>query len=304
MKAVVTGSAGFIGSHLVEALIDRGYRVTGIDRQSRADAPCYLHASLDLSRDPETTGLSELITGADIVFHLAAKPGVRGISPSLEAIRQRDNVVATRNLLSVTPRSTPVVATSSSSVYGGTIDGVASREDDPPQPRGGYARSKVEMERLCEMHRADGGLVAVVRPFTVAGERQRPDMAFSRWLDAMGKGDQLRIFGSELRSRDITDIRDAVEGLIRCGERQVNETVNLGSGVAHSLIDMAQTVIEVAGHDADIVVQPASSEEVDVTLADTTRCSLLLGFVPQTDLHALVARQMEAMAPIPEMALI
>lgn len=304
MKAVVTGSAGFIGSHLVEALIDRGYRVTGIDRQARADAPCYLHAALDLSRDPGTTGLSELIAGADIVFHLAAKPGVRGNSTSLEGIRQRDNVVATRNLLSVTPRSTPVVATSSSSVYGGTIDGVASREDDPMQPRGGYARSKVEMERLCEMHRADGGLVAVVRPFTVAGERQRSDMAFSRWLDAMGKGDPLRIFGSALRSRDITDVRDAVEGLIRCGERRVNVTVNLGSGRAHRLIDMAQTVIEVAGHDSDIVVQPASSEEVDVTLADTTRCSRLLGFVPQTDLHGLVARQMEAMAPIPEMALI
>lgn len=143
----------------------------------------------------------------------------------------------------------------------------------------------------------------MVRPFTVAGEGQRPDMAFSLWLDAVLKGDPIRIFGSGQRSRDITDIRDAVEGLIRAGERGVNETVNLGSGVTHRLVELARALIAVSGRDTDILVQPASSDEVDVTLADTTRCSQLLGFVPRTDLHRLLARQIEAASRIQAMAM-
>lgn len=303
MRAVVTGSAGFIGGHLVDSLVDRGYRVIGIDRQSKTHQPGYRHAVLDLAHDVRKTGLSELLIGADVVFHLAARPGVRGNGSALQEMRQQDNVIATRNLLSITPKAVPVVATSSSSVYGGSSSGSPSREDHPLRPRGGYARSKLDMERLCNMHRAQGGVVAVVRPFTVAGEGQRPDMAFSIWLDAMLKGDPIRIFGSGQRSRDITDIRDAVEGLIRAGERGVNETVNLGSGVTHRLVDLARALIAVSGLETDILVQPASSDEVDVTLADTTRCSQLLGFVPWTDLHGLLARQIEAASRIQAMAM-
>jgi nucleoside-diphosphate-sugar epimerase len=302
MDAVVAGSVGFIGSHLVEALMARGYRVTGIDRQSRPDQRRDRHAVLDVADDPRRTGWWELVFGADVVFHLAATPGVRGNGPVLHEMRRRDNVLATRNLLSVTPKAIPVVAVSSSSVYGGSRDGVPSREDDPLLPRGGYARSKVDMERLCGMHRVRGGTIAVVRPFTVAGEGQRPDMAFSLWLRALRRGDPIRIFGSEDRSRDITDIRDVVEGLIRAGEEQISETVNLGSGVTHRLIDLALAVIHVFGREADIVVQPASSDEVGITLADTNHCSQLLGFVPRTDLPSLVARQFEAASPISAMA--
>jgi len=301
MKAVVTGSAGFIGSHLVEALLARGYRVTGIDRQSRPDRPGYRHAVLDVADDPSRTGLAALVSGAQIVFHLAARPGVRGIGPVLREMRRRDNVIATRSLLSVTPKAIPVVAVSSSSVYGGSRDGFPSREDDPLLPRGGYARSKAEMERVCGMYRARGGGIAVVRPFTVAGEGQRPDMAFSSWLGALRRGDPIRILGSRDRSRDITDIRDAVEGLIRAGERQVNETVNLGTGVTHRLIDLVQALMDVYGRETDVVVRPSLSEEVDVTLADTTRCAQLLGFVPRTDLHTLLARQIGAAASAPAM---
>lgn len=301
MQAVVTGSAGFIGSHLVEALIDRGYRVIGIDRQWRSDRAGYLHAVLDLAADPHSAGLYELIAGVDLVFHLAARPGVRS-DPSLRDMRHRDNVVATQNLLSVTPRETPVVATSSSSVYGGSSGGVPSCEGDPLRPRGGYARSKLEMERLCDRHRDLGGIIAIVRPFTVAGEGQRPDMAFSLWLDALRRREPIRIFGSEDRSRDVTDIKDAIEGLIRAGERRVDEVVNLGTGVTHRLIDLAHALTAVSGRDADIVVQPGPTDEVDTTLADTTRCSELLGFVPRTSIHELLTRQIEASTPTPAMA--
>lgn len=302
MKAVVTGAAGFIGSHLADALIERGYRVAGIDRQSTLPRSGYEHGSLDLADDPMSTGLKDLLADADVVFHLAARPGVRGGGPVLEEMRRRDNVVATRNLLAATPMSAAFVATSSSSVYGGCVEGVASREDDLLLPRGGYARSKVAMEQICEQRRAAGGVTAVIRPFTVAGEGQRPDMAFSVWVDALRRGSSIRIFGSETRSRDITDIRDAVEGLIRAGERRVNETVNLGTGVGHSLIDMARALLEVSGLRGEIEYQPASADEVHTTRADVSRCRQLLGFVPETDLHDLLDRQLQASTPLTAMA--
>ena len=306
MKAVVSGAAGFIGSQLVDALVDRGYRVIGIDRQSRVPGAGDAHRALDLADDPKETGLADLVADADLVFHLAARPGVRGSGPLVERLRWRDNVVASRNLLAVVPVGTPVVATSSSSVYGGSLarhDGfVASKENDPLFPRGGYARSKLAMERICESHRARGGVVAVVRPFTVAGEGQRADMAFSIWLDALRRGRPLEIFGSATRSRDITDIRDVVEGIVRAGERRVNETVNLGTGVGHRLVDMARALMDVSGLDGDISVQQVDSGEVDATLADTTRCQRLLGFTPRTDLTALLERQIEASVPLPAMA--
>lgn len=294
MQAVVTGSAGFIGRHLVDELIARGYRVVGMDRKPRQDEPGYEHRTLDLAAEVTSCAVAEVLQRVDIVFHLAARPGVRGGGPAIEAIRWRDNVLATHNLTSLVPRETPLVVTSSSSVYGGAIGGVPSREHDVLRPRGGYARSKVAMEQVCEQRRARGGLVAVVRPFTVAGEGQRPDMAFSLWMETLKRGLPIRIFGSETRSRDITDVHDAVEGLIRAGERGINRTVNLGTGVGHSLIEMATALLDVSGLDGDMVVGPAATEEADATLADTRVCRELLGFVPTTDLPALLARQLEA----------
>lgn len=305
MKAVVSGAAGFIGSHLVDALLDRGYRVTGIDRQSRSAFPGYRHAVLDLADHPTHTGLVDILGDADIVFHLAGRPGVRGSGPVVDETRRRDNVVATRHVLSATPTDTPVVATSSSSVYGGCVMGsggpLASKEDDPLRPRGGYARSKLTMEHLCESRRAQGGVAAVARPFTVAGEGQRTDMAFSMWLEAARRGEPIRIFGSEARSRDITDVRHVVEGVIRAGERRVNTTVNLGTGVGHRLIDMVRSLLAAADLDTEIVRQPVSADEVDATLADTSRCQAVLGFVPETDLNRLLRRQVEATIPRPVM---
>lgn len=290
----MTGSSGFIGSHLVDELIEREYRVVGIDREPGQGRHGYVHRRLDLADDPSTTGLGELLEDAEMVFHLAARPGVREGGPAVESRRRRDNVVATRNLLAFTPTSTFVVATSSSSVYGGSLDGAPSREDGPLRPQGGYALSKLAMETLCERRRARGGRTAVVRPFTVAGERQRADMAFSIWLEALRQGRPIEILGSGSRSRDITDVRLVVQGLVRAGERRINTTVNLGTGKSHRLIDMARALMEVMGATGEIVSEPVPAEDVDATLADTTRCRQTLGFVPTTDLRVLLERQVDA----------
>ncbi len=291
VKVVVTGAAGFIGSHLVDEMLGRGYTVTGVDRKWRSGPSGYRHLSIEMADEGQLVSLAGIFARADMVFHLAGKPGVRGRGRHIEALRVRDNIVATRNLLDLVPLSTPIVATSSSSVYGGSLRGAPSREDDPLRPRGGYARSKVAMELLCERRRAEGGSVAVLRPFTVAGERQRPDMAFSLWLDAVDRGEPITLFGSDERARDITDVRHVVEGIIRAGERRLNQTINLGTGVSHRLIDMARALLEVSGLDGEILRQPTSADEVDSTLADTSRCRRYLGFIPKTDLHALLERQ-------------
>lgn len=301
MRAVVTGSAGFIGSNLVGELIARGYRVVGVDRHPRRATASYRHLVVDLAESPCGPEVATEVAAADVVFHLAARPGVRGGGSAIEWERRRDNVVATRNLLSVVPLETPVVATSSSSVYGNRSGPAASHEEDELHPRGGYARSKVAMEQMCARRRSQGGRVAVVRPFTVAGEGQRADMAFSLWLAALRRGEPIRLLGSKDRSRDITDVRDVVEGLIRAGERELNTTLNLGTGVGHRLFDMARALIEASGLDGEVVHSAVPLEEVVSTLADTTRCESLLGFVPITDLPALLARQVQASPTISEL---
>jgi nucleoside-diphosphate-sugar epimerase len=300
MHAVVTGAAGFIGGHLVRDLTERGYRVTGIDREPTTEGETSNHLTLDLAHPVRISGLAEIVATAQVVFHLAGRPGVRGGGRELAHQRHRDNVVATAHVLRTTSPDTHIVTTSSSSVYGGSSmrDGVLipSRETDPLRPVGDYALSKVLMERLCATRRESGGSISVIRPFTVAGERQRPDMAFAIWLNALQRGEPITLFGSGERSRDVTDVSDVVEGLIRAAETRVDSTVNLGTGVTHRLLDMARALLDVSGLDGDIVHAPVSTDDVGATLADTERCRELLGFVPETDLHAVLERVVSSAA--------
>lgn len=297
MHAVVTGAAGFIAGHLIAELTERGYRVTGIDRQAAPHLEISRHLMMDLADCTARSGLDDLMSTADVVFHLAARPGVRGEGARISSFRHRDNVMATANVLAATPERAHVVATSSSSVYGGAsmVQGMLapSRETDQLRPVGSYAQSKARMEELCRRHR-ERGSITIARPFTVAGEMQRADMAFAIWLGALQRNEPIVLFGAGDRSRDVTDVREVVEGLIRAAESRVDATVNLGTGVGQRLIDMASTLIEVAGLGGRIVHAPAVAEDVPNTLADTTRCESLLGFVPSTDLISVVERMVSS----------
>lgn len=299
MPVVVTGAAGFIGSHLVRALAARGDAVTAVDRREGAPPEAAATVVADLVDAPDDL-LRDVLRGADAVFHLAALPGVRDgldgarVAPvELEWRRWRDNVLAAERVLDRVAPDVPVVVTSSSSVYGsaGRRGTRASREGDPLRPLGGYARSKLALERRCEVRAALGGRVAVVRPFTVAGEGQRPDMAIARWLGAAGRGEPLRIHGSPGRRRDVTDVNDVVEGLLRAADRGVTGTVNLGTGIGHTLGELVDAVAGALRVGVATIVVPAEPVEAPATLADTRRCREWLGFVPRTDLPALVRRQ-------------
>jgi nucleoside-diphosphate-sugar epimerase len=292
MATVVTGAAGFIGRAVVRRLLAGGDHVIAIDRRWLAPE----HRLTVLTGDLSSAGdsIRTALADADRVLHLAGCPGVRGAGPGLEARRRRDNVDATAAVLAAVPPRTPLVVTSSSSVYGGADAGRASAEDAPLLPRGGYARSKVTAERLCARRAASGGLVCVARPFTVAGEGQRPDMAIARWIDAARHGRTLRIHGSWQRTRDVTDVRDVAEALTRLADLAITTTVNIGTGVGHSLREMVDAVAAALGVDPRVAVRPADPAEVVDTLADPRRLGRILGWVPRTDLAGLVARQVAA----------
>lgn len=289
MSIVVTGAAGFIARHVVTALVARGHDVIGVDRRrwQPGSGETALVADVSAPTDAVRAALAE----ADAVVHLAGCPGVRDRRPDVEARRHRDNVVAGARVLDLTPPATPIVVASSSSVYGGSRDGRASHEDDPRSPRGGYARSKARLEDLCARRRSRGGHVAVVRPFTVAGDGQRSDMAIARWLEAARTGAPVTVIGGLDRVRDITDVADVALGIVRTAEVGAATTINLGTGRTHRLEDLVATVSAVTRRPLDVQVVPASDDEVPATRADTRRCARVLGFVPTTDIHRLVARQ-------------
>ncbi|MGE3285786.1 MAG: NAD-dependent epimerase/dehydratase family protein [Pseudonocardia sp.] len=286
--AVVTGSAGFLGRLLVEALAERG-PVVAVDRLPQPPHPGVTALQADLlDRDPRVRAA---LAAAPVVHHLAGCPDVRDPRPDADRHRLRDNVLATRAVLADIAPDAALVVASSSSVYGGSRDGRPCAEIDPLRPRGGYARSKVAVEQLC----AARARVAVVRPFTVAGEGQRPGMALARWIAAAREGRPLRIFGSPLRTRDLTDVRHAVRVLVELGELTAAGvevgTVNLGTGTAVRLGDVVMAIGRVLGTRVRTLVEPAADVEVAHTLADPTRLRELLGWVPCTDVDGLVARQ-------------
>ena len=285
---VVTGAAGFIGSHLVAEWRRRGANVVGVDRRPGTDVRA------DLA-DPAAHGDAfDLLREADAVFHLAGAGGVRLDGPEAEVTWWRSNVETTEAVLAAVPAATPLVVASSSSVYGGTL-GRPSREGDRLRPRGGYARSKVAAECRVGMRLAAGGRAAMARPFTVAGERQRPDMALARWIPAARAGEPITVHGALDRRRDVTDVRDVAVALAEMAERDVVGPLNVGTGVSRSLGDLVAAVVAAVGP-APVVVDGVHRHDVDATLADTGRCRRLLGFVPHTDLAELVRRQAAASA--------
>lgn len=290
MAVVVTGSAGFIGRAVVAELMRRGVAVVGVDRRETPAPAGHLVLTGDLlDRDELVDAAFET---ADAVLHLAGCPGVREDSADINRRRARDNVATTSRVLAAVPVHVPVVVASSSSVYGGTT-GAPSEESHALSPRGGYARSKVAVEQLCARRAATGGNVTVVRPFTVVGEGQRPDMAVSRWITAAESGRPLEVYGSLQRTRDLTDVREVARVLALLTEpgRAPGGVLNIGTGRPHSLAAIVAAIAAATGTSVRTRVTAAAAVEPADTWACTNRLRAVVGFVPRTDLDAVVARQ-------------
>lgn len=307
MRALVTGCAGFIGSHLTESLLDDGYSVTGIDcfndnyavpqklrNLERAQGwDGFDFIPIDLSRG----ALSEVVSACDVVFHLAAEPGVRASWGQRFDTYLRNNVQATQHLLEAA-RAEPAkrfVFASSSSVYG-QAERFPTAEDAIPQPHSPYGTTKLAAEHLCLLYQRNYGLQSVaLRYFSVYGPRQRPDMAFGIFLRSVLRGEPVHIFGDGRQTRDFTYVADVVAATRAAAQRPeaVGNIYNIGGGSRVSLLDCVASIETVTGRSVQIEHTGQQLGEVRDTGADTSRAAEDLEFTPRTNLTTGLTRQFE-----------
>lgn len=317
MTHVVTGCAGFIGSHLAESLLEDGAPVLGIDcfndNYPRArklenlrrltDWDAFEFVPVDLAGGD----LDDLLADAEVVYHLAAEPGVRTSWGARYERYLRNNLLATQQLLEVLGRrpSLRMVFASSSSVYGDARER-PTREDAPLRPRSPYGQTKAAMEHLCELYRMNLGVDVVgLRYFTVFGPRQRPDMAFTRLCRAVLDGSPFTMFGDGSQSRDFTYVADAV-AVTRAAARAPLESqrlFNVGGGTPATLREAIGLVERFAGRPLNLVEAPSERGDVRDTAADTALARAQLGFAPRISLEEGLRAQFEwAAGALPEPA--
>lgn len=306
-RALVTGVAGFIGSHLATELLRQAWFVTGLDTRSPASDPVAAENLAGLTADPRfqfagadvTVGdLAFLCEGVDAVFHLAALPGVRRSWGDRFGDYLACNVLGTQRLLEAcaatdVPR---LVFASSSSVYGPGA-GRPSREDDLPLPLSPYGVSKLAAERLCLAYASQRGAatsVVALRYFSVYGPRQRPDMAFSRIMRAALSGRAMSLYGTGAQRRDFTYISDAVAATVAAATADARAgVVNVASGRSVPLSEARKAITGLAGTEIPAQRRVARPGDVDVTTADLAKAGKLLGYQPAVALEEGLRRQWE-----------
>jgi nucleoside-diphosphate-sugar epimerase len=283
MRYIVTGAAGFIGSHLAEALVDAGHDVVGVDCFTDYYDPAEKDRNaqrLDVRRLDLADERLEL-DAVDGVFHLAGQPGVRSFGDVFPLYLRR-NVLATQRVLEAcTASGTRLVFASSSSVYG-EAETYPTPEDATPRPISPYGITKLACEHLA---RAYGGDVVTLRYFTVYGPRQRPDMAFRRVCDALLAGDTFEVYGGGLQSRSFTYVADAVDATIAAMERGPGGSLfNVGGGEEATMLDAIALLEQASGRSLDVRHVDAARGDVSRTKADDSRINAVLGWSPTTSL--------------------
>lgn len=308
---VVTGCAGFIGSHLAEALLARGDTILGVDcfadyypRETKeanlarlGGRPGFTFVEADLAAAP----LAPLVTGADGVFHLAAQPGVRASWGETFAAYVRDNVIASQRLFeAAAARSLRVVWASSSSIYG-DAETYPIAEDSPPRPISPYGVTKLTCEGLASAYGTCLGLDTVtLRYFTVYGPRQRPDMAFSRIVAALASGKMFEVYGTGEQTRDVTYVGDAVAATMAAMDRAPSgATYNVGGGSETSLREVIDLCERLTGRRLRRRYRSGMRGDVRRTAADISRAREALGWEPQTSLASGLAAQLEVVGLVP-----
>ncbi len=303
MTHLVTGAAGFIGSTLVDRLLADRCRVIGIDcfrdyyPESRKRAniagavrhPRFSLLEADLS-NCGFDGLDSLAGGEDLtVYHLAAQPGVRNSWGEGFESYLRDNILATQRLLGwIASREAPtsLVFASSSSVYGDSPDIPFEECRSRTAPVSPYGLTKLAAEGLVSLYSASHGFpAAALRFFSVYGPRQRPDMAFHRFLLAVLRGEPVEMLGDGGQTRDFTFVDDVVEGVVRVAASGASGVFNIGGGHRITLCEAIECIERVTGVKAGIVRLPAVRGDARDTLADTARLAAGTGWSPSTTLE-------------------
>jgi UDP-glucose 4-epimerase len=314
MKALVTGAAGFIGSHLSAALVAQGADVIGIDAFTDYYPRAVKEANVSgLRSSPrfqfiegalQTIDLGRLLDGVTHVFHLAGQPGVRKSWGRDFAAYTSDNVDATQRLLEAVRERTlhRLVYASSSSVYGDEV-AIPMREDARVAPVSPYGVTKLAAEHLCHLYAVNHGVPTVsLRYFTVYGPRQRPDMGFHRFLSAIYAGQPIVVFGDGEQTRDFTFVGDIVAATMAAGDRgRPGAVYNIGGGSRVSVNEVLRLVEQVTGRPLALRREPSQKGDMRDTFADTSLARAEIGFSPRVSLaeglaaeHAWLAQSLSA----------
>ena len=297
MRYVVTGAAGFIGSHLTAALGAAGHDVVGVDAFTDYYDPARKRENAEgldvVEADLESADLALLLDGVDGLFHLAGQPGVRASFGEDFELYVRRNVVASGRVFEAAARSgTRVVYASSSSVYG-DAESFPTSEDVRPRPISPYGVTKLACEHLHYALARSSGLEAVgLRFFTVYGPRQRPDMAMTRMLEALAEGTSFPLYGDGSASRSFTYVADAVAATIAAmGNGAAGAVYNVGGGQEASMSEAIALAESIAGRELRVEAQAAAAGDVRRTSADVRRARAELGWEPRTVLADGLAAQ-------------
>jgi len=304
-KILVTGAAGFIGSHLCERLVSDGWSVTGIDSFTDYYDPQRKRSHISglagsksfnlVEEDLNSCDLAGHLDGVSCVFHLAAQAGVRRSWGAEFSHYIDSNILATQKLLeAMKDTGIPIVYSSSSSVYGDTRD-LPMREEHVTSPVSPYGATKLSAEHLCELYRVNFGLRYVaLRYFTVYGPRQRPDMAFSRFIKAALGGGEIEVYGDGKQTRDFTFVLDAVEANVLASRYEGDGKIfNIGGGSRSSVLEVIEIIRRETGADPPIRFMERARGDVIDTWADTTKAAGELGFSPTTGLEEGLRREIE-----------
>ncbi len=303
-RVVVTGAAGFVGSHLCDRLLAMGHEVVGIDSFSDYYERARKKQNLESARTHESFNLLELdlvdgdvaraVRGAGVVFHLAGQPGVRPSWGDHFDQYVQDNIVATQRLLEAL-RENPVkrlVFASSSSVYG-DAEMFPTKESALPRPVSPYGMTKLAAEHLTFVYMRNFGIPATsLRYFTVYGPRQRPDMAFCRFMEALVEGNEIEVYGDGEQTREFTYVSDAVEGTVKAASADVvGQVINLGGGSRVTVNRVLDTLGEISGIKPRRKYLPAAPGDPRHTGASINVAREKLGWEPRVSLREGLARQ-------------
>jgi UDP-glucose 4-epimerase len=297
VRTLVTGVAGFIGSHLAEALVKRGEEVVGVDcfidyypREMKETNLATLLESpgFELIEEPlQEMDLEPLLSKVDVLYHLAAQAGVRASWGKDFSIYTDNNILATQRLLEAAVKQ-PVKAfvyASSSSVYGDVAE-LPMRESVPLHPVSPYGVSKLAVEKLCYLYFVNHSVPTVgLRYFTVYGPRQRPDMAFHRLFRRALDGEEFPLFGDGHQTRDFTYVSDAVEATLAAAERgRPGGVYNIGGGSRVPLLEVIREIEKLTGTRIRLRREASQKGDMRDTYADTNAARADLEYRPRVGL--------------------